>query len=376
MKWSSLWAIALAASLATGTTLADQKKISEMTREEIRAEVKSVCENPERMKNIIDPDNVCEYSLDNGKTWREYIPSMPTLPNGTAKIAWGWLGALLLLLGTGAAIMRYRKKDKKNDPQVKFLSALKEATDKWAQYKGKSNLTTSRPIQEGIVEPTIETEQIRISPDKNNTIESLPDWANGSPDETTWDWDEVEKILAAENAEKNRLVDAPDTVADNIDSAIQDSPNNKLSEVDELLLTPTTEPEISSAPINTPSNSDVLENAVTEDEIKEKLQPIELTDEEKKDITHSTVSITNLIKRNIDWIYWFIITVNNEAISLIAKSEWSKLYYLNIDWVVEKTQNFTSDNWVVELRTIGKWYYRIIYTNNTTQNIYLVKWDN
>jgi hypothetical protein len=58
-----------------------------MTREEIRAEVKSVCENPERMKNIIDPDNVCEYSLDNGKTWREYIPSMPTLPNGTAKIA-------------------------------------------------------------------------------------------------------------------------------------------------------------------------------------------------------------------------------------------------------------------------------------------------
>ncbi len=404
MNWSSLWAIALAASLATGTTLADQKKLSEMTREEIRAEVKSVCENPERMKNIIDPDNVCEFSTDNGKTWREYIPSMPSLPNGTAGIAWGWLAGLLLLLGTGAAIMRYRKKDeyviapnigKKYVPTPKANSGISpknkwenQAIDedlldqamkanpkyKWlghALEQEKNGMDTLAPFSQ--METPVEE------------VDILIDWVTATPEENLWDWDEVEKILSEEKSRNttNTIWTSEPIVleSDIITQPISLDANNDsfISTPDESILTPDyldKNPDNITpiAPDSTHHQWEKTESMI-EEWIREKLQSTELSSEEKEDISKTIVSVSKMLKKNIELWYWFDITDNNGSITLIAKSEWGKLYYLNTVWSIEETQNFTTD-WVAKFKVLGKWYYQIVYANGKTQNIYLVKWDN
>jgi hypothetical protein len=369
---SSLSAIVLAATLTNANSQPPASSAS-MTQEQKRARIMELCKDPNFEKHLVNPKNtVCEYSIDNGKTWKEYIP------NGTVEVAGGLVG-LLALLGAGTAIMRYRKKDKKVDTRAAYLAALKEVTNKWVQKRTKSDITPSGIAQEELIE------SVHANMDTNTVSWDTTTTSLEDPNDTTWDWDEVERILAEEannktkdwmlvegNEINNIIVDTPGTVVDKIGSAIQDIPDNKWSEVDELPLIATIEPEISSAPINAPDVPDNRENIVIEDELKEKLQSAELSEEEKLYISRTSLSILKMVKTNIEKRYGFKIDDNDAKITLTAITEWAKLFHLDDDQSILEKQDFSTD-WVAQFRRLWDWYFQIVHTAGKTQNIYLVE---
>jgi hypothetical protein len=363
-------AAALASSL--GAQASDTYQPEKKDRNDPR--IVAICTKFENKTGILlNGENECEISPDNGRTWKQYIP------NVTSGIAGGGLAWLLALLAAGAVIMRYRRKDE---------YAIAPGVGKKYVPTPKTDIAVS---QKNKWEPVAKDDTVWTTENLLSQTTEIWDWnvvVQGV--EQLWDWDMVERVLAEEKARENKWTihnsnpiksweDVVSQVAIPTDSNENDGIITSIDPNDiDTVISPK---EDINKSLDSIAPADKNENEVDQENwiedpmevIKNRLQSNDLTNEEKKDISNivGPISINELLKKNIKKGYWFILSNANDSITFSAEFDWGKLYYLDNDWSIQDSNSITME-WVARIKVLGKWYYQIVYKDLSIRTILLV----
>ena len=393
MKWLTLWGLALATSIIAYPAT-PQKEISEMSPEEIHNEFVRICADKEILKHVIHPEIMCEYSLDEWYTWVEYT-------GGIAGIV-----ALMLWWTILVRVIRSRK-DRPTTPEVKPVYSapnvrrmVRPSNDKKASGNNEKTRDSVQDIEgetpseqlEHTLSGSVGWEDADItennSPRKTDTplLISEDNPSQGSISEISWTndetipWSIVSKDWWDNSSLQNEWDNNSWLILTQLDTSlvIEHTPQSSTNDTSIWWFQETWDSWLTWSISEWWNNSPewipaYTEDASINDEIIKKLETTPLTDEERKDMKDKTLSISNLLKKNIAW-YWFHVEYDGELITFTPLSEWSILYYLD-NWENIEAQKFEKNN-VISLSSLGKWVYKLICKDGNVQNILLTLWNN